>query len=258
MQHEPSLSVVVPFYNEALNIDSFCRELREAVGNLNAEIVLVDDGSTDDSRNLLDNVGASWPSCRILHFPENRGQSAALLAGFTLARAPIIVTMDGDGQNDPRDIPAMLRELGSVDMIVGVRSSRKDSWARRAVSRIANSIRSRLLGDNMTDSGCALKVFRREVVPSFIPIRTLYSFMPALAIAAGFSVTEVPVHHRARHAGTSCYTLRHFLVMPIIDFIGVWWFCRRRCRPPAFRASPGHAPEAREVAEVGSSRGSVW
>lgn len=236
MQNEPSISVVVPFYNEELNIDSFCRELREVVGNLNAEIVLVNDGSTDDSGNLLDAVAANWPCCRIIHFSENRGQSAALLAGFALARAPFIVTMDGDGQNDPRDIPAMLRALGAFDMIVGIRSSRQDSWARRTVSRIANSTRSRLLGDNVTDSGCALKVFRREVAASFIPILTLYSFIPALAIAAGFSVAEVPVRHRARRAGTSRYTLRHFLIMPIVDFIGVWWFCRRRSRRPAFRA----------------------
>jgi dolichol-phosphate mannosyltransferase len=142
--------------------------------------------------------------------------------------------MDGDGQNCPADVPGLLAGRGNADMIVGIRQNRQDSWLRRKISRLANAVRSRILGDGMRDGGCALKVFRREVVSSFIPIRTLYSFMPAMAVAAGFRVVEAPVTHRARGGGKSNYGLQVFLWRPVLDLLGVWWFSRRRFREFSF------------------------
>ncbi|MEO8439035.1 MAG: glycosyltransferase [Spartobacteria bacterium] len=227
----PSFSVVVPFFNEQESLAEFCRELKVVLENMTpgAEVILIDDGSTDGSAQTMDAIAMTWPQCRIYCLAENEGQSAALLFGFGKARAPIIITMDGDGQNDPRDIPRLLARLGAADMVVGTRTARRDSWARRKISRIANLIRGYWLRDGVSDAGCALKVFRREVVRTFIPIRTLYSFMPALAVAAGFRVVEEPVNHRPRRHGQSRYSVKSFLLLPIIDFVGLAWFRWRRC-----------------------------
>jgi glycosyltransferase involved in cell wall biosynthesis len=233
----PSFSVVVPFFNEYEGVGECCRELKILTEKMapSAEIILIDDGSTDGTAQAMDEVAAAWPQCRVYHLPKNGGQSAALLFGFKKVRAPVIVTMDGDGQNDPRDIPRLLVRLEEADMVVGIRTVRHDSWARRRISRIANLFRSYWLRDGVSDAGCALKVFRREVADSFIPIRTIYSFMPALAVAAGFRVVEEPVNHRARRHGKSRYSVRSFLLFPIIDFIGLAWFRWRRCDPKRTR-----------------------
>lgn len=240
----PSFSVVVPFFNEQEGVVECCRELKVVIESMapDGEIILIDDGSTDGTAEALDATAAGWPQCRVYHLLKNGGQSAALLFGFTKVRAPVIATMDGDGQNDPRDIPRLLVRLEDADMVVGIRTVRHDSWARRRISRIANFVRSSWLMDGVSDAGCALKVFRREVADTFIPIRTLYSFMPALAVAAGFSVCEEPVNHRVRRHGKSRYSLRNFLFLPIIDFIGLAWFRWRRCDPKRTR-EPSSAGE---------------
>ncbi len=243
MNQTPAIAVVVPFFNEAGNLETFCAELREVITQeLSAvEVALINDGSSDETGAKLDAIARNWPEARAFHFRENRGQSAALLFGFSKTTAPIIVTLDGDGQNDPHDIPRLLARLAEADMVVGVRVDRQDSWMRRRISRIANQVRSDLLGDGLSDAGCALKAFGREVADAFIPIRTLYSFMPALAVAAGFRVVEEPVRHRARAHGVSRYTTASFLFLPIVDFIGLRWFRARRCRGAGssrFRNSP--------------------
>jgi dolichol-phosphate mannosyltransferase len=137
--------------------------------------------------------------------------------------------LDGDGQNDPQDIPRILAPLNEADMVVGIRVDRRDSFVRRVMSQLANAARSRILGDGVVDSGCGIKAFHRRVVEAFIPMRTLYSFIPALAISAGFTIRQVPVHHRPRSAGKSKYGVRQFLWKPLLDMAGVWWFARRRC-----------------------------
>ena len=232
MTGEPTFAVVVPFFNERSNVEAVCLELKAVVVKElpGCEIVLVDDGSSDGTASALDELARQWLNCRVYHLQENQGQSAALLFGFGKTTASFIVTMDGDGQNDPHDIPRLLARLDEADMVIGARVSRQDSWGRRVVSRIANRIRSRWLGDGISDAGCALKVFRREVANAFIPIRTLYSFMPALAVAGGFRWLKYRWLHRAREHGSSRYTLRSFLFLPIVDFVGLAWFKARRCK----------------------------
>lgn len=194
------------------------------------EVIAVNDGSRDTTGAVLAGLAANWPELRCFSFAGNHGQSAGLLFGFSRARGRIIVTLDGDGQNDPADIPAMVKHLGEGwDMVTGKRARRQDSGLRRRMSKFANLVRGRLLKDKVTDSGCALKVFRSEVAGAFIPMRTLYSFMPALVVAAGYTVDEVPVNHRAREAGQSNYGLWIMLWRPLLDMLGVLWFIRRRC-----------------------------
>jgi dolichol-phosphate mannosyltransferase len=227
----PDYSVVVPFYNEAESAGDLLSEIREVMGSLPGayEAIFVDDGSRDETARLLRGRAAEWPECRVFQFACNQGQAAALYYGIMQAVAPVIVVMDGDGQNDPHDIPALLEALPGFDMVAGIRANRQDSRLRKWMSRTANAVRSRILGDGVTDSGCALKVFRREVRESLLPIRTLYSFIPALAVAAGFRVTEQAVNHRPRLKGTSSYGLGVMLWRPIADMAGIWWFIGRRC-----------------------------
>jgi dolichol-phosphate mannosyltransferase len=151
-----------------------------------------------------------------------------LMTAFNAVRGAIVVTLDGDGQNDPADIPAMLVRLDQADLVVGVRAQRRDSTLRKTMSRVANGVRRRWLSDGVSDTGCALKVFRREVIASFLPIRTLYSFIPACAAAAGFRVVEYRVHHRHRTAGVSKYGLWTMLWRPLADMLALGWVLRRR------------------------------
>lgn len=227
---QPDFSVVIPFYNEAANAEALLTEIHSVMTRIspNYEIVMVNDGSADATLEILSAAATAHAQCHLLNLTPNRGQASALFHGLKLASAPLIITMDGDGQNCPADIPGLLAKLGDTDMIVGIRMNRQDTWLRRRISRFANAVRSRILGDGVSDSGCALKIFRREVVSAFVPIRTLYSFMPALAVAAGFHVKQAPVTHRARGGGKSSYGLVVFLWRPLLDLLGVWWFCRRR------------------------------
>jgi glycosyltransferase involved in cell wall biosynthesis len=226
----PRWTVVVPFYDEADNVVPVLEELHEVMQGLgdDYEVVVIDDGSTDGTRERAAEATAGWPQWRLVGLERNHGQAAALYLGMHLARAPVIVTMDGDGQNVPADIPALLELLPAADLVTGVRAERSDSGARRWVSRLANVVRARVLADGVTDAGCGLRVMRREVVEAFIPIRTLYSFIPALAVAAGFRVLQHPVRHRPRLRGEAKYGLRVFLWRPVLDMLGVWWFRHRR------------------------------
>lgn len=227
----PDYSVVVPFYNEADAMPALLEEILEQLRQLPglAECICIDDGSSDATNAVLEAFAEKYgPVIRIIRFPENRGQAAALYRGLMEARGKILITMDGDGQNDPSNIPFLLSRLDDADLVCGIRAERNDSPLRRVMSRLANRIRSRVLADGMRDSGCALKVMRREVVAALLPIRTLYSFIPALAVASGFRVTEAEVHHRARNSGLSNYGLRAFALMPLVDMLGLLWF-RKRC-----------------------------
>ncbi len=222
-------SVVVPFFNESASAAALLSEIAEVMQQMAAayEIITVNDGSTDATRAILADYATHHRECRLVDLATNRGQAVALFAGLQVARAPIVITMDGDGQNDPHDIPVLLRELQGADMVVGVRVERQDTWLRRSMSRVGNRVRQRILHNGVDDSGCALKVFRREVVGALVPIRTLYSFLPTMAVAGGFKVVQHPVSHRARAGGTSSYGLRVFLWGPVLDTLGMWWYSRR-------------------------------
>jgi dolichol-phosphate mannosyltransferase len=241
----PQISIVVPFFNEQENVAPLLTEIRavcSAIGQT-YEGIFVNDGSTDRTGQSLNEAAKNWPEARTFHFCRNHGQGAALFFGMKQAKAKVVVTLDGDGQNDPADIPKLLSELKACDMVAGVRARRKDSWLRLAMSKLANAVRARLLGDGLRDTGCALKAFRREVVDSFIPIRTLYSFMGAMAVAAGFRLRQVEVTHRPRTRGVSKYGLSVFWWKPLVDMAGILWFSRR-CFPThiAFRADLGNDP----------------
>lgn len=237
-QPEVDLSLVIPFYNEEASLQRVLNEACAVMGAITPdhEVIAVDDGSGDRTRQLICELCTIWPNLRLLAFDQNRGQAAALLDGLRSARGRILITMDGDGQNDPANIAGMLQKLetSEADLIASVRAERKDSRLRLFMSRLANLVRRNVLRDGMSDAGSALKVFRREVLSALLPIRTLYSFIPALAVAAGFRVVEMEVGHRPRAAGTSHYGLGVMLWRPLVDMIGIRWFARRRfaeCAP---------------------------
>jgi dolichol-phosphate mannosyltransferase len=227
-------SIVVPFYNESSNAVPLIREIRSVTATWSDpyEAIFIDDGSADYTAAAIRDEIVTWPEARLLQLFENYGQATALYFGMQASRGDYLILLDGDGQNDPRDIPRLLKALDGADLVVGVRRDRQDSAARLIMSRIGNTVRSCLLKDGIKDSGCGLKAFRREVLDAFIPIRTLYSFMPAMAISAGYKVTQLPVLHRPRKNGKSKYGISAFAWRPIVDLLGVWWFCRRRCPNP--------------------------
>jgi dolichol-phosphate mannosyltransferase len=231
---EPHYSIVIPVYNEEDVVGTLLSELRSFASTWrnDYELLLVDDGSSDRTAEIIGNQFTDWSQGRLIQLSRNCGQAAALFYGMTRARGQIVILLDGDGQNDPKDIPNILAPLNEVDMAVGIRVERRDSFVRRAMSRLANAARSRILRDGVVDSGCGIKAFHRRVVDAFIPMRTLYSFIPALAVSAGFTIRQVPVRHRPRRGGKSKYGVRQFLWKPLLDMAGVWWFARRRCPLP--------------------------
>jgi glycosyltransferase involved in cell wall biosynthesis len=192
------------------------------------EAILVNDGSSDATGQLIDESSTDWPQARPIHFAQNVGQAGALLRGLQAAAGQWIFTIDGDGQHDLADFHVLLGARSTGDLVIGIRQPRHDSWLRRAMSRLANSVRGWMLQDHVTDTGCALKLFRREVVDSLIPIRTLYSFIPAMAVNRGFRVVEVPVRHLPRLHGKSSYGLSVFFWKPAADMLALWWLFQRR------------------------------
>lgn len=216
----PRYSLVVPFYNEAGNILPL---IASAVGVLDAlghdyEIILVNDGSTDATAAEIAECLTRWPRCRARHQPRNLGQATALLDGLHATRGEIILTMDGDGQNDPRDFPLLLApvEAGALDVACGWRHDRHDTWLRRQMSRLANLVRSRVLGDHLHDSGCQLRVLRRATITALFPGELLQSFLPAIVIAAGFRLGEFKVRHHPRTRGQANYGLRQLWLRPAL------------------------------------------
>jgi len=233
----PTLSVVVPVLDEAANIEPLISEIRSALdGRVEYEIVYVDDGSSDDTPAVLAAAAASVPGFRHLRHRERCGQSTALLTGIKAARAKWIATLDGDGQNDPADIPKLLdcleRHPGQSEKLlcVGHRRKRRDTWMRRVSSRIANGVRSRLLKDDTPDTGSGLKVFGRELFLSLPYFDHMHRFLPALVIRAGGRVISVEVVHRERKRGKSKYGIRNRLWAGIVDLLGVMWLQRRAKR----------------------------
>ena len=219
----PQLSLVVPVFNEAGNILPLVGSAAAVLADLRRpfEIILVNDGSTDGTAGEIAEAGARWPECTELRMPRNGGQAAALLAGLHAARGELLLTMDGDGQNDPRDFPALLAlvESGACDIACGWRVDRHDSTLRRIMSRLANTVRGALLRDHVHDAGCQLRVMRREVRDAFEPMELMQSFVPALAVAAGYRIAELPVRHHAREHGDSKYGLAQLWWRPTVAML---------------------------------------
>jgi len=226
-------SVVVPVCNEAENVEPLAREIDAAMNTRSYEMIFVDDGSTDDTAAILAKLKASLPALRVLRHSFRSGQSAAVATGVRAARAPWIATLDGDGQNDPADIPSLIAMRDSpagrgVQLFMGNRSaSRKDTTFRRLQSRVANGVRSALLGDGTPDTGCGIKLFSREVFMDLPRFDHMHRFLPALFQRHGARVVSVPVSHRERTRGTSKYGMLNRLWVGIVDIIGVMWLRRR-------------------------------
>jgi glycosyltransferase involved in cell wall biosynthesis len=228
----PQLSAVVPAYNEVESLPQLLAELRAALDSTQRswELVLVDDGSTDGSGEWLAAEAARDPRLVLVRFASNAGQSAALAAGMARARGPIVVTLDADLQNDPADIPTLLAALADADVVSGVRAKRHDSWIRHVSSRIANATRRAVIGDKVTDIGCSLKAYRREVLEGLPMFVGVHRFLPALCAFRGARVVEVPVHHRPRTRGVSKYGMGNRLWRGIHDLVGVSWLKARLLR----------------------------
>ncbi len=229
----PFLSVVIPVKDEEDNVLPQVEEIRQALAVLNQpyEVIYVDDGSTDSTLGRLLEARSRFPELRILKFERNRGQTAALDAGIRHARGEWVALLDGDRQNDPADIPRLLAQAQQgFDMVAGWREERRDTFVRRISSRIANTTRDRVLHDGIRDTGCTLKIFRRECVGPIKLFTGLHRFLPALFQLEGFRVTQMPVNHRPRVAGKAKYGIWNRMGRSIYDLIAVRWMQRRALR----------------------------
>jgi len=237
MFSELDLSVVVPVKDEALNVGPLAEEIATALeGRYRFEMIFVDDGSEDETVAKLAETRSRLPTLRIIRHRVCRGQSIAILSGVAAAHGALIATLDGDGQNDPADIPALLERynnehgLGGPVLIAGWRAKRKDIWLKRISSKIANAVRGALLGDRTPDTGCGLKIFARDDFLRYPAFNHMHRFLPALTIRAGGRVVSVSVNHRPRARGTSKYGLFNRLGIGIVDLVGVAWLQRRSVR----------------------------
>lgn len=232
----PAISVVVPVKNETGNIAPLIAEIAAALSGRDFEIVYVNDGSTDATEEELRGLMAERPWLRQVRHAVSCGQSAAIRTGVASARAPIVVTLDGDGQNDPAFIPALLAALETsparIGLIAGQRIGRKATGFKKLQSRIANGVRNGILRDGTRDTGCGLKAFRRDLFLSLPYFDGLHRFLPALVRREGFDIGYVDVIDRLRRHGVSNYGFWDRLWIGILDLAGVWWLIRRRKRIP--------------------------
>lgn len=242
------LSVVIPVKNEAGNIAPLVAEIAVALDGLaEYEIVYIDDGSTDATIVEICNLQRSMTRLRLVRHAESAGQSAAIRSGVKAARGKWIATLDGDGQNDPADIPALWHIAQSSPaeppvLIAGQRTRRQDSWTKRRASRIANAVRRRLLHDDTPDTGCGLKLFRRALFLDLPYFDHMHRFLPALVLREGGVVRSVPVNHRPRQRGMSNYGVFDRLWVGIVDLLGVRWLRRRGARPILVEAAIADPP----------------
>jgi dolichol-phosphate mannosyltransferase len=228
---EVEISVVVPVCDEAGNVAPLAAEIRAALDGTGRpyELIFVDDGSGDATAARC----ASLPGVRCLRHASRLGQSAAILTGIEAARGAWIVTLDGDGQNDPASIPRLLDALKDADAAVGFRTRRHDPLGRRLAARLAGGLRRLVLRDGIADVGCALRAFPREEALRLPRFDGVHRVLPALLVLRGLSVAQVPTHHRPRVAGVSKYGNRERALRGLLDLVGLWWWRRRVLRDPA-------------------------
>ncbi len=239
----PDLSVVIPVQNEEENIRLLIEEVRQSLdGVLDYELIYVNDGSNDATLQILEEYRVGFPVLQVISHETGVGQSTAVRTGVNQAKSSVIATLDGDGQNDPADIPALYQALEKhadfgVVLVNGYRKKRKDTAIRRFSSRLANGIRSGLLGDDTPDTGCGLKVFSREAYQAIPFFDHLHRFLPAMMINGGGKVISVEVNHRERRLGSSHYGFFDRLWVGIFDLMGVIWLKSRTTHPVVMKNS---------------------
>jgi len=226
------LTVLIPVYDEADNVEPLVEELVPVLEELGKayEILFVDDGSTDATYQRLRDLQSRWPQIRLVKLATNCGKTTALVAGWDRARGNLIVTMDGDCQNDPHDIPKLLEQIPAHDLAIGYRVKRHDTWFRRLQSLIANRIRSGVIQDGIRDGGCGFQAFRREALSGQKFFRGLHRFLPALFLLEGYKVTQVPVNHRPRLHGRGKFNMRNRVIRAFDDMMAVRWIRTHKIR----------------------------
>ncbi len=227
---QTEISVVVPVFNEEENLPILIPKLVQVLNwlGLSYEMIFVDDGSSDGSWKILKAMASQYPHLRVIRLKENKGLSTALLAGMREVRGEKIVTLDSDLQNDPEDIPKLLGYLDRYDMATGWRQKRDDPWLRRVSSKIANAVRNRLSGEQIHDSACTLRAFKRECLREVPVFNGMHRFLSTLVKMNGYRIIEVPVLHHPRKFGKAKYNIRNRALRAFIDLLGVRWMKRRR------------------------------
>jgi dolichol-phosphate mannosyltransferase len=226
---EIEISVVVPVYNEEKNLPILITQLSEVLEGVGKpyEMIFVDDGSNDGSRKILKELVSRYPQIRILGFKRNCGETAAGAAGLKEAKGKIVITIDADLQNDPRDIPTMLEYLKEYDMVTGWRQKRDDPWVKQITSKIANKIRNWLSGEAIQDSGCTFRAYKKECLQNLKLYKGLHRFMPTLVKIEGFRVIEIPIDHHPRKFGVSKYNTWNRMWRAFVDLLAVKWMKSR-------------------------------
>ncbi|MDO8140327.1 MAG: glycosyltransferase family 2 protein [Candidatus Brocadiales bacterium] len=224
----PDISIIIPLYNEVVNIEPLGHSIIKAMQGRNYEVVFVDDGSTDGSPKKLDEWCAQHTNFHTLHFKKNAGQTAAMDAGFKHAAGKFVVSMDADLQNDPADIPKLLEKLNTYDMVCGWRQKRNDPWIKRISSKVANCIRNKLSREDIRDTGCSLKAYRRECLGHIKLYNGMHRFLPTLFKMEGFTVTEIVVNHYPRKFGKSKYGISNRAFRAFADLLVVRWMKKRK------------------------------
>ena len=236
----PEISVIVPLRNESANVIPLSQRVFAAFEKVpsHIELILVDDGSTDDTWDRINQVWRTFPHVRGLRHAQSAGQSAALWSGFRASRGAILATLDGDLQNDPADLPKLLSALATADMACGVRTKRADNWVRRSSSAVARFFRKLVLGVDFADSGCNLRVFKRSVLECLPAFDGIHRFMPFFVHNIGGDVKQLPVMHHPRVEGLSKYGVWNRLGRGIRDLIMVRWYLKRQIGRVPVEATP--------------------
>jgi len=243
---QPAISIVVPMKNESENVGPLVQDIETACAAFDHEIILIDDGSTDDTADVIRRLQDTRPHLRLIQHPTSGGQSSAVHSGVHAARAAIICTMDGDGQNPPSNVPNLVAPLLAdnprLGLVAGQRVGRQDTLSKKWASKFANSLRSAILKDDTRDTGCGLKAFRRDAFIEIPYFNNMHRYLPAMFRAYGWDVAHVDVTHAARMAGRSNYSNLQRALAGIHDLIGVSWLIKRAKRArPIPETHPGHA-----------------
>lgn len=232
-------SIVVPLKDEEGNIQALIEETESVMESLKEpwEMILVDDGSVDKTREILARLSKSRKFLRPLHFTKNFGQSAAFDAGFKAASGEFIITLDGDRQNDPADIPKLIQYMKDFDLVCGIRQKRRDTPVKRITSILANKIRSKVLNDGIQDTGCSLKLYRKSCLETIKLYQGMHRFLPALFQIEGYKVGQIPVRHRERTSGKTKYNFLNRSFNTVFDMLAVRWMRKRKLNYQIEKAS---------------------